>query len=140
MNLSLPLADNPSARRFLKTATVAVEFAQSPGVLETLEGPVPYETGDALLTGIKGERWPVVRARFEDMYEPAPDQPGRWKKRGNRPVLALRVDHAFEVATHDGAATLSGKPGDWLVDYSPGDQAIVANDIFLHSYVEIIDP
>ena len=37
---------------------VPVAFALADGVCETLEGPVHYQKGDALLTGVQGERYP----------------------------------------------------------------------------------
>lgn len=134
MSTCTDLANNPAARRYLKTATVLAEFANNSGVVQTLEGAVPYVTGDALLTGIDGERWPVARAKFDAMYEPAPDQPGHWRKRNNTLVYAMQRAEAFTVDNQDGKAILVGQPGDWLVEYSHGDQAVVADAIFRKTY------
>jgi hypothetical protein len=51
---------------------VAVEFSQCDGIIETLEGQVQYKSGDPILTGVKGERWPVQRNNFFTHYTPAP--------------------------------------------------------------------
>jgi len=51
---------------------VPVAFALADGVCETLEGPVHYQKGDALLTGVQGERYPVRRDLFMAAYVPVP--------------------------------------------------------------------
>ncbi|CAG9265170.1 hypothetical protein PUN4_50019 [Paraburkholderia unamae] len=121
---------------------VDVEIAAHDGVLTTLEGPVSYRAGDALLTGVRGERWPVARQRFERTYEPVPPtqagQSGRYARLPNE-VRARKMPEAFSVATSSGD-TLQGQPGDWLLEYGPGDWGIVANDIFAQTYVRIQDP
>jgi len=63
-----PVTDRYAKRR----DPVEVEIAQAPGVLATLEGEVGYNAGDALITGVKGERWPASRERFERTYEALP--------------------------------------------------------------------
>lgn len=116
---------------------VAVTFARADGVLETLEGPVRYQAGDALLTGSADERWPVRRAVFDTRYVAAqpgmpPGTDGSYRKIVLA-VLALQIDAAFTLCLRDGQL-LHGQPGDWLVEYAPGDQAVVANAIFLNTY------
>ena len=53
-----------------KAYRVNVRFAEEPGVAQTREGPVPYLAGDAIITGIDGEIWPVSPKRFAAAYEP----------------------------------------------------------------------
>lgn len=135
--LELDLAASPDATRWCKRAQqVQVEFARADGTLETLEGRVHYQTGDALLTGSTSERWPVRRAGFDERYSPtgatAPDTDGTYVKRP-LPVLARRIVEAFAVRLPDGQV-LHGQPGDWLVQYAPGDQAVVADAIFRATY------
>lgn len=135
--LECDLATDASATRWCKRVQeVPVEFARAAGVLETLEGPVRYERGDALLTGSAGERWPVRRSVFDTRYDPAstttPGTDGIYLKRP-LPVLARRIDTAFAVRLPDGQV-LQGRPGDWLVQYGPRDQAIVADAIFRATY------
>ncbi|QBQ99517.1 PGDYG domain-containing protein [Paraburkholderia pallida] len=120
---------------------VDVEIAARDGVMTTLEGPVSYRAGDALITGVRGERWPVDRQRFERTYEPvAPTlagQSGRYARLPNE-VRARQMANAFSVVTGSGD-TLHGQPGDWLLEYGPGDWGIVASDIFAQTYVRIQD-
>ena len=64
------LAKVPGVRRARKLPVeVSVTFVQSPGVCETLEGPVHYDVGDAIVVGARGERWPVKREIFARTYD-----------------------------------------------------------------------
>ncbi|MDL2268305.1 PGDYG domain-containing protein [Desulfovibrio sp. OttesenSCG-928-G15] len=118
-----------------KPVPVVAEFASTPGVLHTLEGPVGYEQGDAILTGIAGERWPMQRTHFCNDYLPiAPTEQGEngtYRKRG-RTVWALAMTEAFTVTTN--GYTLTGAPEDWLLQYGPNEYGIVAADIFQQTY------
>jgi PGDYG protein len=136
------LRDDRSARRARKRAvSVVVEFAEDNGTLTTLEGPVAYRGGDALLTGSHGERWPVPRERFDATYDAQaplrPGKPGRYLK---RPLLvwARQLREPIDVILDADRGTLHGEPGDWLVQYAPGDQGVVAAAIFTESY-ELLD-
>src|SRR5205085_7690083 len=75
----LDLSEDRAAHRARKRdLVVRVEFAEKDGMLSTPEGPVHYSTGDALLTGIEGERWPVARDTFDRNYVPvAPTRSGK---------------------------------------------------------------
>ena len=47
-----------------------VAFNQEKVVIDTIEGPVHAEVGDAVVTGVRGERWPVRRPKFAELYLP----------------------------------------------------------------------
>jgi len=136
--LDLALASHAGAGRWRKRPLcVQVEFARADGVLDTLEGPVRYRAGDALLTGSANERWPVQRATFDARYVAADaamraGEDGLYRKIALT-VLALQIDQAFTVRLPDGQR-LHGQRGDWLVEYAPGDQAVVADAIFQATY------
>lgn len=133
--IDIDLSSDPAASRYEKTATVQVQFAEQDGEIDTLEGRVPYVTGDAILTGVMGEKWPVKRRVFDTLYEPASNNvPGVYRKKQGSSVLAKQMDNAFRVNIRDGKATLEGKPGDWLVQYAVGDVGVVSNEIFCKSY------
>ena len=137
---STPPADlggQPQARHVRKRPVeVTVEFASAEQMVQTLEGPVPALPGDAIITGLSGERWPVGRVRFDAKYDPVPPvqrgQSGRYSPRP-LPVLALQMAAPFEVHTSRGAV-LQGRAGDWLLDYGDGSRGVVAADIFDRTY------
>jgi hypothetical protein len=47
--------------RMKKILSFDVVFSEYEQTIETLEGPVQCLPGDAIVTGISGERWPVVQ-------------------------------------------------------------------------------
>lgn len=120
-----------------KSISVKVYFAPEPGILSTLEGMVPYERGDALLTGAVGDTWPVEREKFFHNYIPEPPtvlgQDGRYIKCPVQ-VWALQIHEPFIVRIRQGKAELRGSPGDWLVQYGPNDYGVVRADIFAQTY------
>jgi hypothetical protein len=132
------LKDNPEARRYSKRPDpVEVEIASREGSLQTLEGEVRYLRGDALMTGVAGERWPIERSRFDATYEAVPPtikgQSGCYRRRPNE-VFALQMTEAFEIATANGDR-LRGRAGDWLVQYGEQDVGVVRREIFSKTYV-----
>lgn len=109
-------------------------------MLETLEGPIAFEVGDALMTGIKGERWPIRLPRFEEIYAPVPPtrmgENGRYLKKP-MPVSArqTKIDEIVNLGGDRGV--LQAKAGDWILTADDGRQWVVANDIFLATYQPI---
>lgn len=117
-----------------------VEVSDRTQVIETLEGPVECHLGDAIVTGVNDERYPVPAKKFSDKFEPVPGQTtsnnGFYTKR-IREVEAVKLDAPLSLELTDGRGTLSGKPGDWCVWYDKKDEsnaAIVASDIFPKLY------
>ena len=117
-----------------------VSFAAAAGCCETLEGVVAYQAGDALLTGLRGERWPVARRSFETGYAAIPPtragEAGRYVK---RPVAAVarRMSAPFTVKVGWRDDPLRGQAGDWLLRYADGTYGIVADAIFRESYERV---
>lgn len=134
---NVDLAKEKAVVRCYKTATVQARFANADGLLETLEGAVPYTKGDAILTGVEGEQWPVVREKFFQKYDPVPPcvggEAGTYAKK-RLLVYAKQMQTPFSVRLKAVGALLAGKPGDWLVQYAVGDYGIVSDDIFQKTY------
>ena len=57
--------------RKIPTALVEAEVAQHPQHIETLEGRMLARAGDYIVTGTKGEKYPVKKEIFEETYESA---------------------------------------------------------------------
>ena len=132
------LSQDRDARKARKRpVSVSVAFASDSGEMRTREGLVRYETGDALVEGAAGDRWPVPRLRFDATYDPLPPlahgAAGVYRKRP-APILAKRMEHPFSVALPDDRGTLAGNAGDWLVQYAPGDLAVIGAAIFASTY------
>ncbi len=120
---------------------IDVRFTPVACTVQTSEGLVHAAPGDAIITGTAGEHWRVSRARFADKYRPVPPtvagEPGRYVSLPNR-IMAVPMTQEFEVLLADGLSRLTGRPGEWLVDYGDGSLGIVSQDIFATTY-EIVD-
>ncbi|MEO8062626.1 MAG: PGDYG domain-containing protein [Pseudomonadota bacterium] len=116
---------------------VQVHFATAPRTVQTNEGLVQARTGDAILTGINGEHWRVSQARFGDKYRPAEattaGTDGAYISLPNR-VFAVPMKETFEVLLADGDSKLTGRAGDWLVDYGDGSLGVVSSKVFDQTY------
>ncbi len=119
-----------------------VLFAEHAGTLNTLEGVVAYQTGDALVTGVEGERWPIARDDFERTYEAIPPtrmaEDGTYTKR-HVPVQALQVTVTTVLSIHGVTAELRAAPGDWVVTDTHGKHWVVADSIFQKTY-SVMEP
>ena len=51
-----------------KPVIIDFEFAAEDGEIETLEGIMSYKKGDAIITGVKGEKYPCRRDIFNQTY------------------------------------------------------------------------
>jgi hypothetical protein len=133
--------DRAAHRARKRDVALHVECAAADGALATHEGTVRYSAGDALLIGTKGERWPIARDAFDASYAPvAPTRegrPGRYRKRPLE-VWAKPMTEPFSVTLDGDRGTLSGRPGDWLVQYAPSDFSVVEASVFAQTY-ELLD-
>ncbi len=135
------LATEAGACRVRKRpVAVSVWFAESDGTVDTLEGPVRHAAGDAILTGVHGERWPVRQEAFAASYDPvAPTKAGQPGVYVKHPVtaLALRLRTVMTVPAGRHDDILHGRAGDWLLQYEDGSSGVVCDDIFRETYERI---
>ncbi|MFN5028033.1 MAG: PGDYG domain-containing protein [Burkholderiales bacterium] len=134
---NVSLESDPLAARYVKDEVVTVLFAAEDGVIQSREGPNHYQRADALVTGSTGDKWSVIRARFEEKYEPvAPlvmGHDGAYHAR-RIPVWARQIEEPFAVARRAGGDLLCGNAGDWLLQYAPGDYGLVEGKRFKSVY------
>ena len=132
------LEHDPAALQVLKRPlSVAVEFAKPSGIVDSLEGPVHYLVGDALLTGVEGERWVIQKHKFEQSYTPVePTINGKDGFYIKKPmhVWAKRLTENISVAVGWQNDPLTGVSGDWLLQYGSDDFGIIQHDIFIKTY------
>jgi len=123
----IDLSNDPAAARYVKDEVVEVAFAAQAGELASREGPNRYGPGDAIVTSAAGDRWVVSRDRFDAKYDAvqplAHGENGAYRNKPV-PVLARRMEAPFSIARTAGGDVLHGKPGDWLMQYAPGDYGI----------------
>jgi hypothetical protein len=100
------------------------------GTIETLEGPVDYQAGDKIITGPKGEQYPVSPEKFHDYYDDNNDGTATPKKIFKQAKLA---DH--DGVVHASWGDLNYKAGeDYIVRHGAGDYGVVKKDIFAQTY------
>lgn len=97
---------------------------------------VRFVPGDAIVTGTRGEQWPIQRDKFEATYAPSQEggafgTDGLFHKVAG-PVPVRCMDEPFSVSASWGE--LTGGPGDYLVQYGPGDFGIVSTESFGDTY------
>lgn len=116
---------------------VLVEFAPNDIAIQTLEGSVQCKQGDAILTGVNGERWPVPGLRFLASYVSIPPTQqglnGTYLKRPAR-IWAKKMDQSFMVKVGFAKDLIKGLAGDWLLQYADGSEGVVAAEIFEKTY------
>ena len=128
----IELTNDPSAQQVQKKA-IPLQFriAEQPETVQTLEGSVEAPAGAYIMTGTKGENWPIPADKFKETYDIIDDQTASKKA---IPVPAKQMQEDFFVTVSWSPDKLQGKPGDWLVQYGPGDYGVVEAGIFDETY------
>ncbi len=113
---------------------LSFEIAKEKQTIKSREGDVVANKGDAILTGTKGEKWPIEISKFEKTY--SFDE--KTKKCSKKPleVEAIILKEPIEITVSWSNNVLKGKKNDVLVKYSEGDFGIVSRDIFDETYEE----
>jgi len=106
-------------------------IATTDGTIETLEGSVRYKAGSYIMTGPKGEQYPITPERFRELKNDNGDGTASPKK-----ILKLA-----KLADHDGIVNTScGDPlhyttgNDYIVKHGTNDYGVVKRDIFTQTY------
>src|SRR3984893_4346438 len=133
------VVSNDPRRVFARKLEREIEVRDTPSActVQTSEGVVHARPGDAIITGTAGEHWRVSRARFADKYRPVPPTLAREGGRHVSPphrILAVAMTEPFEVLLADGVSRLTGRAGEWLIDYGDGSLGIVSEPIFATTY------
>jgi hypothetical protein len=109
---------------------IGYETATDNGTVETLEGPVAYTVGFKIITGPKGERYPVSPIKFAAYYD----------DNGDGTATPKKIMKVARLADHDGVVRASWgnleytKGNDYIVRHGPGDYGVVKKDIFAQTY------
>lgn len=121
---------NNGFKTFKKASPIKYEVASGSGTVETLEGPVRYESGHIIITGPKGERYPVTQEKFSSLYD----------VNGDGTATPKKILKVAKIADHDGLLHTSWgdlqytKGNDYIVRHGAGDYGAVKKDIFQQTY------
>ncbi len=111
-------------------APISYETATDNGTVNTLEGPVNYQTGHKIITGPKGEKYPVSPEKFKEYYD----------DNGDGTATPKKIFKVAKLADHDGVVKASWgnleytNGNDYIVRHGPGDYGVVKKDIFAKTY------
>jgi hypothetical protein len=123
--------DQGSFKTFKKPAKERYEIAQEPGTIQTLEGPVNYDTGFYIMTGPKGEQYPITPEKFNELKDDLGDGVASPKKIVK---LAKLADHDGSVPTSWGETMHYTAGNDYIVKHGANDYGVVKKDIFAQTY------
>lgn len=119
-----------SFNTYKKPATERYEVAQGAGTVDTLEGPVKYVAGHYIMTGPKGEKYPITPEKFTTLKD----------DNGNGTCSPKKIDKVAKLADHDGVLKTSWGDlnytagNDYIVRHGTGDYGAVKKDIFAQTY------
>ena len=115
---------------YKKPAQEKYEIAQQAGTVQTLEGPVQYEAGHYIMTGPKGEQYPITAEKFNALKDDL----------GNGVCTPKKIIKIAKLADHDGVIHTSWGDlaytagNDYIVRHGTGDYGAVKKDIFAQTY------
>jgi hypothetical protein len=125
---------NDGFQAYKRPAQEKYEIAQAPGTIQTLEGPVKYPAGFYIMTGPKGEQYPISPERFKELKDDL----------GNGVCTPKKIIKMAKVADRSGTVDTSWgeklhyNPGeDVLVRHGPNDYGVVKKDIFNQTYEKV---
>ena len=123
-----------SFQTYKRPAKEKYEIAAEPGTIQTLEGPVKYPAGFYIMTGPKGEQYPISPEKFNELKDDLGDGVCSPKKIMK---VAKVADHSGSVDTSWGEK-LHYNPGeDIIVRHGPNDYGVVKKDIFNQTYEKV---
>jgi hypothetical protein len=121
-------------KTYKRTAKERYEIATEPGTIDTLEGPVKYPAGYYIMTGPKGEQYPITPEKFAELKDDLGDGVCTPKKIIKMAKLA---DHAGSVDTSWGEKLQYNTGEDVIVRHGPNDYGVVKKDIFAQTYERV---
>ena len=119
---------------YKKPAKEKYEIATEPGTIDTLEGLVKYPAGYYIMTGPKGEQYPISPDKFKDLKDDL----------GNGVCTPKKIIKMAKLADHKGTVDTSWgeklhyNPGeDVIVRHGKNDYGVVKLDIFNQTYQSV---
>jgi len=132
-----PWFQQGSFETFKNPAKEHYEIATEPGTIQTLEGHVTYNAGFYIMTGPKGEKYPITPEKFKELKDDLGNGVCTPKKITK---LAKLADHNGSVNTSWGEQLQYTDGNDYIVRHGPGDYGVVKKDIFRQTYNTMREP
>lgn len=123
-----------SFKTYKRPAKEKYEVASEPGTIDTLEGPVKYPAGYYIMTGPKGEQYPISPEKFKELKDDQGDGVCTPKKIVK---LAKLADHSGTVDTSWGEKLQYNPDVDVIVRHGDNDYGVVKQDIFAQTYEKV---
>jgi hypothetical protein len=123
-----------SFKTYKRPAKERYEIASEPGTIDTLEGPVKYPAGFYIMTGPKGEQYPISPEKFAELKDDLGDGVCTPKKIIK---VAKLADHSGSVDTSWGEKLQYNTGEDIIVRHGPNDYGVVKKDIFAQTYERV---
>jgi hypothetical protein len=121
-------------KTYKRPAKERYEIATEPGTINTLEGPVKYPAGYYIMTGPKGEKYPITPEKFAELKDDLGDGVCTPKKIIKFAKLA---DHSGSVDTSWGEKLYYNTGEDVIVRHGTNDYGVVKKDIFAQTYEKV---
>jgi hypothetical protein len=119
---------------YKRPAKERYEIASEPGTIDTLEGPVKYPAGYYIMTGSKGEQYPITPEKFRDLKDDLGNGVCTPKKIIK---VAKLADHSGSVDTSWGEKLYYSTGEDVIVRHGTNDYGVVKKDIFAQTYEKV---
>jgi hypothetical protein len=121
-------------KTYKRPAKERYEIASEPGTIDTLEGPVKYPAGYYIMTGPKGEQYPITPEKFAELKDDLGNGVCTPKKIVKFAKLA---DHSGSVDTSWGEKLQYNTGEDVIVRHGTNDYGVVKKDIFAQTYERV---
>ncbi len=121
-------------KTYKRPAKEKYEVAEKSGTIDTLEGPVKYPAGYYIMTGPKGEQYPISPEKFEELKDDLGDGVCTPKKIMK---VAKLADHNGTVDTSWGEKLHYTSGEDFIVRHGENDYGVVKKDIFAQTYEKV---
>ena len=121
-------------KTYKRPAKERYEIATEPGTIDTLEGPVKYPAGYYIMTGPKGEQYPITPEKFKELKDDLGNGVCTPKKIMK---VAKLADHSGSVDTSWGEKLYYNTDEDVIVRHGTNDYGVVKKDIFAQTYEKV---
>lgn len=119
-----------------KPAWQPCEISTKSQNIKTLEGEQVAQVGDMIVTGVKGERWPIP-AKEKEAYDFKKENGKVFLSKKLALVAAIKTSEKVEVKLSWSPEPLIGKVGDIVVRYGKDDFGVVDKEIYNQTYASL---